>query len=409
MMGIFYKTVFDISVFYAYAAFFFCYAIGYETNPLSYGVFLIAALVLAISGRMQYNGKICAIIAAVIPAVTLLIENTMVGRAEVILLWAYFVFMIKQETYMIYYYHFMEKFKGFVIALILPVIFFCFNVEAGTNAANMAIPYLLIFLAAGVMTLQAARHRATGDSEKQFEKFQILQTLLFFAVCILVTVTNLLQTLMLRLIVPAANKVVLFFTNTVFSFIAGILKVTPQVQIDWGKEMEGFYEEMSQEKPAEKFVEGNAWQEMISEMTGDVEEADMTEVFICVGIIIGVIILIALIGKSAKHSRVVALDVEREDLPEEEEPKKKTKRFFFDPEKEVRQQYCEFMKKAENGEHPLEKSDTTAQIMEKYNTRTTAKPEEAEQITEVYRGIRYGESTATKSDATTMKKLVKKL
>jgi len=409
MMGIFYKTVFDISVFYAYAAFFFCYAIGYETNPLSYGVFLIAALVLAISGRMQYNGKICAIIAAVIPAVTLLIENTMVGRAEVILLWAYFVFMIKQETYLIYYYHFMEKFKGFVIALILPVIFFCFNVEAGTAAANIAIPYLLIFLAAGVMTLQAARYRATGDSEKQFEKFQILQTLLFFAVSILVTVTNLLQTLMLRLIVPAANKVVLFFTNTVFSFIAGILKVTPQVQIDWGKEMEGFYEEMSQEEPAEKFVEGNAWQEMISEMTGDVEEADMTEVFICVGIIIGVIILIALIGKSAKHSRVVALDVEREDLPEEEEPKKKKKHFFFDPEKEVRQQYCEFMKKAENGEHPLEKSDTTAQIMEKYNTRTTAKPEEAEQITEVYRSIRYGESTATKSDATTIKKLVKKL
>jgi len=259
------------------------------------------------------------------------------------------------------------------------------------------------------MTLQAARHRATGDSEKQFEKFQVLQTLLFFVVCALVTATNLLQTLMLRLIVPTANKVVLFFTNTVFSFIAGILKVTPQVQIDWGKEMEGFYEEMSQEEPAEKFVEGNAWQEMISEMTGDVEEADMTEVFICVGIIIGVIILIALIGKSAKHSRVVALDVEREDLPEEEEPKKKKKHFFFDPEKEVRQQYCEFMKKAENGEHPLEKSDTTAQIMEKYNTRTTAKPEEAEQITEVYRSIRYGESTATKSDATTIKKLVKKL
>ena len=409
MMGIFYKTVFDISVFYAYAAFFFCYAIGYETNPLSYGVFLIAALVLAISGRMQYNGKICAIIAAVIPAVALLLENTMVGRAEVILLWAYFAFMIKQETYLIYYYHFMEKFKGFVIALILPVIFFCFNVEAGTAAANVAIPYLLIFLAAGVMTLQAARHRATGDSEKQFEKFQVLQTLLFFVVCALVTVTNLLQTLMLRLIVPAANKVVLFFANTVFSFIAGILKVTPQVQIDWGKEMEGFYEEMSQEEPAEKFVEGNAWQEMISEMTGDAKEADMTEVFICVGIIIGVIILIALIGKSAKHSQVVALDVEREDLPEEEEPKKKKKLFFFDPEKEVRQQYCEFMKKAETGEHPLEKSDTTAQIMEKYNTRTTAKPEEAEQITEVYRSIRYGESTATKSDAATVKKLVKKL
>lgn len=409
MMGIFYKVVFDISVYYAFASFFFCYAIGYETNPLSYGVFLVAALVLAISGRMQYNGKLFAVISAVIPAAALALETTMVGRAEVLLLWVYFIFMVKQETYLIYYYHFMEKFKGFVIALILPVVFFCFNVEAGVAAANVAIPYLLIFLAAGVMTLQAARHRATADSRKQFEKFQIFQTLLFFAVCALLTVTNLLQTLMNRVIVPAANKVVLFFTNTLFSLIAGIFKMTPQVNIDWEKEMEGFYDEMSQEEPAEKFVEGNAWQEMISEMTGETEEADLTEVFIYVGIIIGVIVLIALVGKASKHSRVVALDVEREDLPEEEEPKKKAKRTFFDPEKVVRQQYCEFMKKAETSEHALVKSDTTKQIMDKYNTRTTAKPEEAGKVTEVYRAVRYGEIPASKADAATMKKLVKKL
>jgi hypothetical protein len=214
---------------------------------------------------------------------------------------------------------------------------------------------------------------------------------------------------MTRLIVPMANKAALFFTNTLFNLIAGIFKMTPQVNIDWEKEMEGFYDEMSQEEPAEKFVEGNAWMEMVNEMTGDAEETDLTEAFIYVGIIIGVIILIALVGKAAKHSRVVALDVEREDLPEEEATNKKTKRVFFDPEKAVRQQYCEFMKKAETSEHALEKSDTTKQIMDKYNTRTTSKPEEAEQITEVYRAIRYGENTATKADAATMKKLVKKI
>lgn len=409
MMGIFYKTVFDISVFYAFASFFFCYAIGYETNPLSYGVFLAAALALAVSGRMKYNGKIFAVVAAVIPAVTLLIETTTVGRAEVLLLWAYFIFMVKQETYIIYYYHFMEKFKGFVIALILPVVFFFFDTESGVAAANIAIPYLLIFLAAGVMTLQAARHRATADSRKQFEKFQIFQTLLFFVICALLTVSNVLQTLMNRVIVPAVKKIVLFLTNTVFKFIAGIFKMAPDKEIDWSLDMEGFYEEKSKEEAAEKFVEGNAWQEMIAEMTGEAEETDLTEAFIYVGIIIGVIVLVALMGKAVKHSRVVALDVEREDLLEEEEPEKKVKRSFFDPEKTVRHQYREFMKKAETKEHELVKSDTTAEIKEKYNTRASSKPETAEQITTIYRRVRYSSESADKEDATAMKKLVKKL
>ena len=190
MIGIFYKTVFDISVFYTFAGFFFCYAIGYETNPLSYGVFLIAALVLAVSGGMKYNGKTVAVIAAVIPAFTLLLETTTAGRAEVILLWAYFIFMINRETYLIYYYHFMEKFKGFVTALILPVVFFFFDLEKGMAAADLSIPYLLVFLAAGVMTLQSARHRATADSRKPVVKFQIVQSGLFFVVCILLTVSN---------------------------------------------------------------------------------------------------------------------------------------------------------------------------------------------------------------------------
>lgn len=407
MIGIFYKTVFDISVFYTFAGFFFCYAIGYETNPLSYGVFLIAALVLAVSGGMKYNGKTVAVIAAVIPAFTLLIETTTVGRAEVILLWAYFIFMINRETYLIYYYHFMEKFKGFVTALILPVIFFFFDLEKGMAAANLSIPYLLVFLAAGVMTLQSARHRAAADSRKQFVRFQIVQSVLFFAVCILLTVSNVLQTLMNGIIVPLVSKTALFLTNTVFGVIADLFQLAPE-ELEFSFDMEGFQEAKKQGEAVEKFSENNAWQNMINSVSDEAEKADLTEVFLYAGIVLAVIVLIALVGKATKHSRVVGLNVEREDLPEQEEPKKTVRKNFFDPEKIIRGQYREFMKKAETKEYTLEKSDTTKQILEKYNTKMASVPEAAEQLTNLYRNIRYGEKTADKADAAAMKRLVKK-
>ena len=101
--------------------------------------------------------------------------------------------------------------------------------------------------------------------------------------------------------------------------------------------------------------------------------------------------------------------MEREDLPEEDEPKKDRRKHYFDFEKAVRRQYLEFMKKAETSGHELVKSDTTAEIKDKYNTRVSAKPENAEQITEVYRQVRYGGKTATRADAAVMKKLVNKL
>lgn len=408
MMGIFYKTVFDISAFYAYAAFFFTFTIRYETNPVSYAVFLLTAFLLALSGQAKRNEKKLVVIAAVLPVITLLVENTTVGRLEVVLLWAYLIFMIKKEAYLIYYYHFIEKFKGFCVSLILPVILICFNPEPGVRAANAAIPYLLIFLAAGVLTLQAARHRAVADSKKQFEKYQISQTVLFFVICILLTATNLLQTLFRQVIGPAVKSFIFFFSNTLFKMISNALKLVPEEDRQWFIDRKGFEEAKSMEDGAETFVEGNAWAEMIAEMTEPVGEKDMTGTLICIGIILGMIVLISLVGKAAKKSRIVALDVEREDLLDEEQ-KKYQKRRIFDPEKNVRQQYREFMKKAESREHALVESDTTAEIEEKYNYRASADAVSAGKITEVYRQVRYGGKAATKADAVMMKNMVKKL
>ena len=65
------------------------------------------------------------------------------------------------------------------------------------------------------------------------------------------------------------------------------------------------------------------------------------------------------------------------------------------------------MKKAETREQELLKSDTTEEIKKKYNSRTSAKTEAAEQITDVYRKVRYSGKAVTKEDASKMKSLVK--
>ena len=376
--------------------------LGYETNPVSYSVFVVSALVLAISGRL--NKKVLALVAAVLPVIALLMENHAIGRVEVLLVWIYLVFAIWREAYLIYYYHFVDRFKMLLWVLLVPFLLLMFNFDMGLPAVTMAVPYLIIFLAAGVMTMQTARHRSAEESRKQFEKYQIYQTVVFFVVCILLTVSNLLETLYNKVIYPTGVLLKTLF----FKIVAVIVSLIPVADIDLSMDKEGFYEKLSKEESNEIVVEGNAWAEMLAQAAENQEAEDITPLIICLGVILGIILIVVLLGQVAKHSRVEALDVEREDLPEEDEPKKKSKRSFFEPEKVVRQQYREFMKKAENNEHALVRSDTTKEIREKYNTRVSSNPEAAEQLTEVYRGVRYGEKTATKADAKVMKKLVNK-
>ena len=124
------------------------------------------------------------------------------------------------------------------------------------------------------------------------------------------------------IIVPAVGKAVLFFTNTIFGFLADIFKLVPE-ELEISFDMEGFQEAKNQGETIEKFVENNGWQNMINSVSKEAEEADLTKVFFYAGIVLAVIVLIALVGKATKHSRVVGLDIEREDLPEKEESKKK--------------------------------------------------------------------------------------
>lgn len=403
MMGIFYKTVFDISCFYAFFTFFFSYTVGHETNAFSYGVFLIAALLLGSSEAVKQYGKLLILLASIIPAGALLLETTMVGRIMVLLLWTYLLISIKREAYIIYYYHFIDKFKGFLWSLAVPGIFVVFNLEKGIAAANAAIPYLLIFLAAGVMTMQTARHRAATESRKQFERYQVFQTVVFFCFCMLLTVAGILDVLYNRVLKPAA----LLLTDAFFRMIGAAVSAMPKVTADLSFDMKEFQEALNEEEPAERFLPYNEWAQMIAEATEGSEEKDITPLLICLGVIVGIILLIVLMSKTAKNSRVVALDVEREDLPEEEEPKKR-KRTFRNPEMIVRRQYREFMRKAETRENVVLKSDTTAEIEDKYNLRASANVENAKQITGIYRKVRYSGKMTSKEDAAMIKNLVKK-
>lgn len=406
MMGMFYKMVFDISAFYAFVCFFFGYALGYETSALSCNLFFVAAFVLAMAEQWKQKRKTAVLLAAILPAFALILEKTMLGRLEVVLLWCYFLFTIKQESYLIYYYHFLDKLKGLLWAWIIPLVLVLLDVERGILAINLAGPYFIIFLASGVLTLQAARYRATRESRKQFERYQLVQTVLFFIVAGLLTAGKIVDIVQRCFVKPILNFLLILLQRVLQSLgkAAAELPEMPELYLQWND----FQEAKEQEEEAELFVAGNEWAEMLTEMTEQQEPMDNTPLLIALGILLAVILLAALMNSAAKRSRVTTLFVEREDLSEDEGKKKKAKKFLH-PEVAVRRYYREFMRKAEAREQTILASDTTEEIKSKYNNTAAAKEKMSEELTQIYRSVRYGRTTATYKTAAKMKQMLKNL
>ncbi len=405
MMGVFYKVVFDISCYYLFVTFFFSYVADYKTNPMSFGVFLLAALVLGFSEQLKRlnSRRAMALASITVPALTLLTETELIGRIEVLLLWVYFAAMVLKESYVAYHYHFLEKFRILLWTLLVPGIFMVFDSKAGVPALTLAVPYVIIFLAAGVMTLQTARYRAAKESRKQFERFQIGQTLCFFLLCFLLTSAGLLEKLYLGILRPAA----MLIAQAGVRVFAAIIMLFPVEPPDLYIDREGFEYELSKAEPSDIRVERNEWAEMIMEMAEQNEVADPTILYVTVTVLFAVVLLIVLMSKHSASVRIKALDVEREDMEEPDEQVQKPCRHSVHPELVVRFYYREFMKKAESKAQSVELSDTTEEIEEKYKKKVSANPENAEEIKQLYRSIRYGKKKAEKEDAARMKVLVK--
>ena len=78
----------------------------------------------------------------------------------------------------------------------------------------------------------------------------------------------------------------------------------------------------------------------------------------------------------------------------------------------VRYQYQRFMKKLDAGKRRLKSSDTTGQIGRKYiasYAQDSKRVKEVEEVTEIYRQVRYGEKEVSRQEAHRIKELVEKL
>lgn len=403
MTGVFYRVAFDISCFYALAAFFFRFAIGYEVSAFSFLILLSAAFVLGVSEELKEKRRMVAFLSLAVPAIAWLMETERVGRAVVLLPWVYMAILVVRESYISYYYQFETRFKIFLWVWIVPAVFAITNLEEGVPALEEAVPYLLVFLTTGVFMLQVLRYRAATESRRKFEKYQLIQTISFFGVCLAVFATNLMDMLYEHVILPAKDYALLLLKG----LFTGLFDRGVRVDIISKSDYEKFREELANAEGAETFVQGNEWAEMIQELAPPPETTDMTSTWITLGVILGIIVLLILLGNQGHKIKVAALDVEREKIEGDAPQTVKIKKRSLRPEVVVRYYYREFMKKAESRTIELAESDTTEEIKEKYKKKANAKPEKAEEITRIYRKTRYSKATVTAEDAAKIKSMVR--
>lgn len=403
MTGVFYRVVFDISCYYALAAFFFHYTIGYEVNPVSFVILLTSALVLGISEELGKNRRVVAFASLAIPAIGWILESDSHGRIVLLLPWVYMIVLVVRESYISYYYQFETRFKLFLWVWVVPAVFAITHLETGVPALEEAVPYLLVFLMAGVMMLQILRYRAATESRRKFEKYQIVQTISFFGVCFVFFATGLTERLYQYVILPAKDFLLLIVKNVFLALFDRGIRIEPVNRTDFEK----FREELANAEGAEISVQGNEWAEMIAELAPPPETTDMTSTWVTLGAVLGIIVLLILLGNHGHKVKVAALDVEREELEGERPEEQKIKKRSRHPDLVVRYYYREFMKKAETRTIQVQDSDTTAEIAEKYKKKNHAKPENAEEITKIYRKVRYSKESVTREDAAKIKSLVK--
>ncbi len=410
MIGVFYRVTFDISCFYALSVYFLSYILGFKPNPLTFGCFLTAALVLAVSEKARRNSRTVAFASLAFPAVALVVETTDVGRILVFLPWIYLVILVLRGSYVAGYYQFMDHFKVFLRIWALPIVLLLLSLDRGVPALTAAIPYLLVFLSSGVMMLQALRYRSATESRKQFELFQIGQTILFFIASFTLTAAGILDKLFYGVIQPVWNMVSSLAVGVFRELMAVLNKTVPDINIDLSFDKEGYEEALNEakEEAAEKFVEGVPFGGAAGQAKENVKEVDYTGLFVALVIIAGIIILAVLLSNRGIRARKASLAVESEELSEEDGGKEeRPKKHSPNPVVVIRYYYCAFMKKAATRERELADSDTTKEIAGKYSQKLSAKPDKAEEITEIYRKARYSGEKMTQEEAAKMKKLVK--
>lgn len=413
-MEAFYKLTYDISCYYAFSAFFLSYVAEYRVNPLSFLVFFAACFAAVNAEKLKkYSySQVAQIGAFVLPVIPFVLETNLWGKLILILPWVYMVVTVLRQGYDVSYRRFRKTYLCFFwIFAALFSFFIGEDFAKGEVAMMVAGPFLLLLLVSGIFLLQMLRFQAGSGDKKILEKYQRRQLVIFLIVAILITLGNVVELLYVYVFYPL-TKLVLGAGLALIVFIIGKIDrplKPPKEMGDMGKDVKEFTEQLEEAYANVETIWGKI-PERIRELPS--KEMDYTPIIIGIAIVAAIIILAVMFGGKRIKRKQAAIEDEREECYDEVTVGEVIKKRSVRPEIVIRYYYREFMKKSETKKHKLKASDTTKEILSKYeawNDATAKQTAEAEEATALYQKTRYGKAKMTHTDAARMKALVKGL
>lgn len=412
-MEAFYKLAYDISCYYAFAAFFLSYSGKYVVNPFAFLAILVSCFAAVHAEKCKRFSQAVQIGAFVLPAIPFLMETNIWGKISLLLPWAYLVVVVLRQGYYISYLRFKKTFLCFFwIYAVLFAFFVAEEPVRGEVAMLVAGPFLLLLLTAGIFLMQMLRYQSGSGDKKKLEKYQYRQLVIFMIAAIVLTAGNLVELLCIYIFYPLTD-LVLSACFAVLVFIVNKLDspMKPPKEFGGAGEKDKFIEEVREAQEKMESIYGPIRARM-QELSGEPKEPNWTPVYIGAAVVAAIVIFAVLFGSIRKKRKSAAIEDEREECYDEVTLKDVLKKRFVRPEIVIRYYYREFMKKSEAKKHKLEVSDTTKEILAKYKTWNDATPEqtaEAEEATALYQKTRYSKEKMTQTDAKRMKALIRGL
>ena len=112
-MEAFYKLAYDISCYYAFAAFFLSYGMKYDVPAYSFLVFFAACFLAVYAVKLKRFSQAVQIGAFMLPLIPFLLETNIWGKLVLLLPWVYLVMTVLRQGYTITYKRFRKTYLIF--------------------------------------------------------------------------------------------------------------------------------------------------------------------------------------------------------------------------------------------------------------------------------------------------------
>lgn len=275
------------------------------------------------------------------------------------------------------------------------------NQEHMRNATQHAVPCFIVTLAMGVLLLRGLRAVIGIVDERQFNKRQLIDTIIFFAACIvfwatdaLNLITRGLEWMLSTIIMPIINQIA-YWLSSLFDLMVNQnplpmgtdapVTPAPTYDIELTPPPEGVIDPSNNGSTQVDF-------EFFKYM-----------VMIAAALLVIVIlwIIVTKLLKRGKHGSSIGYPNEtREDLGImlDDRTERPISRFNRNPRMRIRYLYQEFMRHLSLGGVSIEKSDTCADIEKRSRIAIFSKQDEIAEFSDVYRKARYDMDTEPVND-----------